>query len=128
MAEALFDTTVFIDYYRGDPKAKELMGAVRTGQLTASFSPITTYEIWIGISNRDEEMHFESVMRRFEEANLNTNMAKRAAYWLRDLTTRPREEIIRDALIAATAAERAETIYTRNVADFQRFYPNVQSY
>jgi predicted nucleic acid-binding protein len=55
-------------------------------------------------------------------------MARQAAYWLRGTGERPREDLIRDALIAATAAARGEVIYTRNVRDFQRFYARVKVY
>jgi predicted nucleic acid-binding protein len=33
MADALFDTTVLIDYYRGDVEARRLVDAVRTGAI-----------------------------------------------------------------------------------------------
>jgi hypothetical protein len=51
LADVLFDTTVFIDYYRGDAGAKELIDAVIGGSLTASYSSLTSFEIWIGIDN-----------------------------------------------------------------------------
>jgi len=128
MADALFDTTVLIDYYRGDVGARRLVDAVRTGVMTASFSPVTSYELWIGIRSREEELDFLAVLRHFEEAPLTSAMARQAAYWLRDTRARPTEDLIRDALIAATAAVRDEVIYTRNVRDFLRFYTRVQVY
>ena len=128
MADALFDTTVLIDYYRGDVEARRLVDAVRTGAMTASFSPVTSYELWIGIRSRAEELDYLAVFRRFDEAVLTSAMARQAAYWLRDIRERPTEDLIRDALIAATAAVRNEVIYTRNVRDFLRFYSRVQAY
>ena len=128
MADALFDTTVLIDYYRGDVDAQRLVDAVRTGAMTASFSPVTSYELWIGMRSREEELNYLAVLRRFDEAPLTSAMARQAAYWLRGTGERPREDLIRDALIAATAAARGEVIYTRNVRDFQRFYARVKAY
>jgi predicted nucleic acid-binding protein len=128
MADALFDTTVLIDYYRGDVGARRLVDAVRTGVMTASFSPVTSYELWIGIRSREEELDFLAVLRHFEEAPLTSAMVRQAAYWLRDTRGRPTEDLIRDALIAVPAAVRDEVIYTRNVRDFLRFYPRVQVY
>ncbi|MFQ5880468.1 MAG: PIN domain-containing protein [Dehalococcoidia bacterium] len=128
MADALFDTTVFIDYYRRDQRARALMNAVLDGILRGSFSAVSAFEIWIGISSHEEEIDYISIMTAFEEVPLTASMARTAAIWLKDMPPRRAEALFRDALIAATAAERAETIYTRNVADFQRFYPNVQSY
>ena len=128
MADALFDTTVFIDYYRGDRSAQALIDAVLEGSLRGSFSALTTFEIWIGISSHEEEVDYLGIMHPFEELALTASMARTAAGWLRNLPGRASEALIRDALIAATAAEHGETIYTRNVADFERFYRNVQTY
>src|SRR3989337_176850 len=110
MAEALFDTTVFIDYYRGDIQARRLIEAVRTVAMTASYSPLTSYELWIGIRSREEEVDFLAVLRRLEEAALTSAMARQAALWLRGTDEHPREELIRDAFIAATAALPDEPI------------------
>ncbi len=128
MAELLFDTTVFIDYYRGDLEARSLMYAVFEGSVTASYSALTAFEIWMGVLTHKEEIDFLGIMAAFEEAPLTASMAREAAASLRQVGIRRGEALFRDALIAATAAERGEAIYTRNVRDFQRFYDNVQSY
>ena len=128
MADALFDTTVFIDYYREDPSAQALMNAVLEGSLKASYSSLTSFEIWIGISSAEEEVDYLGIMGPLEEVPLTASMARVAAGWLRSLSAGQSEALFRDALIAATAAERDEAIYTRNIRDFERFYPNVQTY
>ena len=128
MADALFDTTVFIDYYRGDAGARSLLESVIGGTITASYSALTAFELWMGISSREEEIDYVAIMEFLEEAALSGSMARTAAGSLRGLSPGRAEALFRDALIAATAAERGETIYTRNVRDFKRLYPNVQSY
>ena len=128
MADALLDTTVFIDYYRGDAGAKDLIDAVIGGSLTASYSSLTSFEIWIGIGNREEEIDFLAVLSQCEEAPLTAAMARTAAIWLKGLSPRRAEGLFRDALIAATANERGEAIYTRNVRDFERLSIDVRTY
>jgi predicted nucleic acid-binding protein len=128
MADALFDTTVFIDYYRGDVGAQDLVNAVLDGRLAVSYSALTGFEIWLGVTTHEEEIDFLAVLDLFEEAPLGASAAMLAASWLRERTGRQSEALIRDALIAATAAERREAIYTRNVRDFRRFYADVQTY
>jgi len=128
MADTLFDTTVFIDYYREDPSAQALINEVLEHSLKVSYSALTRFEIWIGISSYEEEIDYLGILGPFEEVPLTASMARMAAGWLRNLPPRQSEALFRDALIATTAAERSETIYTRNVRDFTRFYANVQSY
>ena len=128
MADALFDTTVFIDYYRGDAGAQKLINTVLNGTLAVSYSALTGFEIWLGVTTHEEEIDFLAVLDSFEEAPLRASAAMVAASWLRDRPGRQSEALIRDALIAATAAERQEPIYTRNVRDFRRFYRHVATY
>ena len=128
MADALFDTTVFIDYYRGDEGARSLMLAVMNGVMTASYSPLTAFEIWMGVASHEEEADYTAMLAFVEEARLTTSAAKTAASWLRGTTPRRAEMLFRDALIEASAAERGEPVYTRNVADFSRLYSRVQTY
>ena len=128
MADVLFDTTVFIDYYRGDAGAKLLIDSLLAGSLTASYSSLTSFEIWIGISSRGEEIDFLAMLSQCEEAPLTASMARAAAIWLKGFSPRRAEGWFRDALIAATANERGEAICTRNVKDFERFAFHVRPY
>ena len=128
MADALFDTTVFIDYYKGDSAANALVQSVFDGAMTAPYSAITQFEVWSGITTHEEEIDYLAIMAICEVAVLTSSMARAAARLLRQFTPSRSEGLFRDALIAATAIERGETIYTRNARDFRRFNANVRSY
>jgi predicted nucleic acid-binding protein len=128
MADALFDTTVFIDYYEGDLSARQLVDAILDGQATATYSPISTLEVWLGLTNHEDEMAMTFVLSTMKEVPLTDAAAIRAAMWLRGMSPRRAETMFRDALIAATAFERGEVVVTRNVKDFQRFSVDVQPY
>jgi len=128
MADALFDTTVFIDCYRGDRGAEALMNSVLSGSMTASYSAVTSFELWGRISSIQEESDYLLFLAFCDEAALTASMARQAAVMLRGQSARRAEALSRDALIAVTAAERGEPVYTHNVRGFRRFYANVRSY
>lgn len=128
MTDALFDTTVFIDYYRGDPGAQDLIEQVLNGELIASYPSLTVFELWLGTMNAQEEAIHTDVLSVLEEACLNNEAAKRAAPLLRTLPIAERQRLIGDAFIAATAIVLEEPIYTRNTADFQRLGAPIRTY
>jgi len=104
------------------------MNLVLAGSITASYSAITSFEIWSGISSAQEESDYLLFLAFCDEVALTGSMARRAALMLRGVTGRGAEALSRDALIAATAEERGEPVYTRNTRDSRRFNVNVQSY
>lgn len=55
MADYLFDTTIFVDYHRGDPGAKSLIERLIQGSISGSYCALTLTELWIGISTVSEE-------------------------------------------------------------------------
>lgn len=128
MSDFLLDTTVFIDYYRGDPNARDIFEEVLAGRQEGSFSPMSVLELWMGNTSDREEQFYRDILVVLEEAPLNHIIAERAAGLLRSLGGDFRETLVRDALIAATAGERGEPIYTRNARDFQRFGVEVRAY
>ena len=128
MAEALLDTSVFIDYYRGDPGAQQLVEQVALGLLTASCSSITVFELWMGSMDKDEASMHQQLLDLLEEVPFDSSIARRAAELLRVAPAADRQRLLGDAFIAATASVRGETIYTRNVRDFQSLNVAVRTY
>ena len=129
MTDGLFDTNVFINWWRGDQGAVRLVEAVRAEQATASYSPITATELWVYEKlGRQEEIEYIALTSLLEEAVLTRDMAVSAGSRLRDFSDNRKRELWADALIAATAQARGEKIYSRDVKDLQRFYSNVQTY
>ena len=126
----LYDTCVFIDYWRGDTAAIALIDAVRKQPRSASYSTLSATELWLSPKlRRQEEIEFTALTRYFlQEAQLSTSAAMKAGQWLRPHSRSARMRLTADALIAATAEERDERVRTKNVKDFQRFYSNVQTY
>ena len=130
MSDALFDTTVFIDWWRGDPGATELVDAVTSGRMTASYSSITICELWQWDElERQEEIEYIALTKRYlQEAPLGFEAAQLAGTRLRGYKRNQRKELFADALIAATAQLRQETLYSGNDRQLSRFYSQVKGY
>ena len=126
----LYDTCVFIDYWAGDAGALSLIETARNQPKTISYSPISVTEIWqFPRLGRQEEIEFVALSRYFlQEAQLDTTAAMRAGEWLRSHKRSARMRLAADALIAATAEGRGDTVRTRNERDIRRFYSEVQTY
>jgi predicted nucleic acid-binding protein len=120
VSDATLDATFLIDLFRRDAGAWTVWNRVIAGELTVSYSPITVLELWLGTFTLGEEQFYEDVLLRAESVPLGSEAAKLAATWLKRMRPVP-ERIVRDALIAASAAQRGEPIYTRNRGDFERF-------
>jgi predicted nucleic acid-binding protein len=126
VTDLLLDTAFFIDLHRGRPAgANELWREIGQGIRTAAVSPITIYELWVGQRmDRAEEVFYEAMLTVLEEVPLSGRAARLAGVWLRSQASRS-EMLVRDSLIAATAAEVGAKVVTANERDFVNF-PSVE--
>jgi predicted nucleic acid-binding protein len=118
---SVLDTTFFIDLFRRDTDAALLWESLRRGEEAAADSTVTVFELWRGRLSLEEGDFYSDLMLVLEEIALSGAAARQAASWLRNLPASSAERLIRDAMVAASAAERGEPIYTRNHRDFSRF-------
>jgi predicted nucleic acid-binding protein len=129
VAQVLFDTTYFIDLRRGERGARSVWQQVANGQITAAFSSITAYELWLNKGlTRSDELFYHAMFSLLEEAPLTSDAALQTAQWVRLLPRKTRERRLRNAFIAASARERGEVVYTRNFRHFRRYYSDVKRY
>jgi len=135
VADYLFDTTVFVDYHRGDPAAKHLVERLIEGSISASYCALTLAELWIGISTihaeelrRREEMEYEAAFTLMESAPISNEDAKLAGTWLGKLDENARKELFADAIIGSVASRRGEVVCTRNKEHFEQFSVQVETY
>lgn len=135
MADYLFDTTVFIDYHRGDLAAKHLIERLVEGGISASYCALTLAELWIGISTnpdeklrRKEEMEYEAAFSLMESAPISSEDAKQAGIWLGKLDENARKELFADAIIGSVASRRGEVVCTRNKEHFEQFLVQTKTY
>ena len=135
MADYLFDTTLFIDYHRGDPEAKSVVERLIQGSITASYCALTLTELWIGISTiseealrRKEEVKYEALFALMESAPISDGDARLAGIWLGKLDENARKELFADAIIGAVASRRKEIVCTRNKEHFERLSVRTEVY
>jgi predicted nucleic acid-binding protein len=129
VSDGLFDTTFFIDLRKGDAGAMQLWSDVEAGRFTAAFCTVTVFELWVGSNFTSEDGEFYSrLFSQLNEVPLSAFAAAQAGIWLRGLSRLRRERRSRDAMIAATAWERSEPVYTRNIDDFLRYHARVETY
>ena len=129
MADLILDSTLFLDYVRGDSGAKKVVDQIIQGSLSCSFCPVTLVELWQadGLTRKDEIV-YQALLGFLEEVSLSRESAKTAGLWLSSLPEQERPTYQPYALLAAIAKERQEAICTCHPEPFRVFYDNVVSY
>lgn len=117
----LLDTTFLIDLINHDPDAKARLDALAEASTPVAFSVLTVYEVGIGLRGTNERERYERVTDSMSVVPLSRSTSQMAVSIQRTLRSRGEEIGAVDALIAATATERADArVLTRNVGEFER--------
>jgi len=66
LSDALLDTTFFIDLHRRDFGATQIWESIFSGEMTASYSAVTAFELWIGQLSSDEAAYMQTIGPREE--------------------------------------------------------------
>ena len=129
MTDMLLDTTLFQDYRDGHPGARAVVERIVAGEVTASFSPFTVFELWSSPGfDRRTEIGYLGLLRFLEEAPLSAEAAKVAGIWLGSISPEERAGMEHTTLAAAIARERGEPVCTRNAEQYSRFFPEIVDY
>jgi predicted nucleic acid-binding protein len=113
----VFDTDILVDALRGFSTGLDYV-EIAEQQGTPRLSITTEMELIVGCRNRRELRRLERFLRRFTIMAMTEVIAASAVTLLRQYRL-SHGLSISDALIAATALEYNETLYTRNVRHFQ---------
>ena len=112
----LFDTTVFIDYWRGRASARAIIERSLNGELLGGFSILTDLELWVGVrDDRDARDHI-TMLSPYRRYPLNVTIARRSGELAR--IYRANNMSIPDLIIASTAEFYGLTLVSRNTSDF----------
>ena len=111
----LIDTNILIDHLRGEPKATEVLRQVKDGNIQASISVITEYELLASSKlSSQETTKIAELLQIMPSMAITSHIAHTAANFHRQYRT----DLV-DALIAATAFLAKATLLTRNFKHFQ---------
>lgn len=118
----LFDTTIFLDYFRGSSPqhlaAKNLFIEKQTSS-EVHFSVVTMYELLIGKNATRERINkVELFLSRLTTLAVTEEVVKKAASLQRKYLREGKQIKTADSLIAETAWEHNLVLVTSNVKDF----------
>lgn len=114
----LFDTTVFIDYFRKKADANVLITQAASGMIAASISVITSAELWKGVCKRSDERAHELVISPFERIPVSHELAVRGGELSCLCVQQGYTVTVPDGILGATAEKYNLTIVTRNRKHF----------
>jgi hypothetical protein len=116
MVKALFDTNILIDYLNAVPKARTELGRY-DGK---AISIVTWVEVMVGTPG-DVESATRAFLATFDVIDLDEVVADRAVRLRRAHRIK-----LPDAVVWASAQERAMLLVTRNIKDFPAGDPGVR--
>lgn len=120
--EFLCDTSVLIDYLRGDEKVREFLQIDRFGRM--SMSSVTLMELVVGAFNKQEVRKIRNAFGAMRIVQINEDISAKAVELITSYS-KSHNLLIPDALIAASALVLDLPLFTRNIADF-RFLSQIQ--
>lgn len=120
----LLDTCVLIDVLRGREAAVAFVSGLKS---TPAISAITATELIAGAKGKREEEAIDRILATYEVAEIDLEIARLAADFVRDFGKSHGVDPI-DALIAATAKTRGLDLATLNIKHFPMFRGLKQAY
>ena len=124
----MLDTTLFESYLDGDLNAKNLIAQIIKGDITASVSSISIYDVWRNPKlTRHTEINYVALLTFIEQVALTADAARLAGIWLRSIDIHD-EGLLSCALVAAEANLRSEPICTRSNGLYDNFNVETKSF
>ena len=112
----LFDTTVFVDYWWGKTKAKQLINQAVKGNIEGNYSIITDAELWTGVNDKKSAKDHKIMLAPHRRYLLNVAIARRSGELLR--VYKNQDASLGDMLIAATAEYYGLLLVSRDRTHF----------
>ena len=115
MTRIVFDTSILVDYLRGNGKAVDVVERVARGEVDGYISVVTEAELYAGRECNTEAgmARVQNIIPLFTKILLSNEIAQEAGLYRRKYGIG-----IPDAIIAATANLYQASIWTKNVSDF----------
>ncbi len=124
----MLDITLFDSYLDGDVGAKTLINRIIKGDITASVSSISIYDVWKNPKlTRHAEINYVALLTFIEMVSLTSDAARLAGIWLRSIDIHD-DGLLSYALVAAEANLRSEPICTRSDGLYASFNVETRSF
>ena len=117
MANYLLDTTVLIDYLRGNWGAVELVNGLAHGGHNLAVCCVSVAELYTGL-NPAERTKAVGLTSGLDYYDISLAAAKEAGSYRHDYSRRGMALSVADTLIAATAIDQGAILVTANAKDF----------
>lgn len=114
----LFDSTVIIDYLRGNQQTAEYINKLLRNNIPILISVVTHAELLIGAKNKKDQIKLEKTLHAFTFIQINEEISNQAIKFIKSYTLSHGIQIL-DSFIAATAILNHYTLITSNVKHFQ---------
>lgn len=118
MPNYLLDTTVIIDYLRGEPKIVDLVRKLFSDGSSLGCCPINIIEVYAGMKPKEKPIT-EQFIDNLEPYELTPNIAKRAGTYKREYQQKGITLCLPDVAIASVAVSNDLILLTDN----PRHYP-----
>lgn len=117
MADYLYDSTVLIDYLRGNPIVRDYIQILIDQPRAVTYSVMTEAELWAGVRNREDEQRHRDLLSRMKRLTVSSRVARLGGHYYGQY--RHQGLSLADALIAATAQVHKQKLVTRNAKHFR---------
>jgi predicted nucleic acid-binding protein len=117
MTEYLFDSTVLIDYLRGQAGVQKYIQILLDQPRTVTYSAMTEAELWTGVRHRQDEQRHRDALSRMKRLGVTSRIARIAGRFYG--RHKAQGLSLPDAIIAATALVHRKTLLTRNTKHFE---------
>ena len=114
----LFDSTVIIDYLRGNSQAAEYINDILRKNLPILISVATHAELLIGAKNKKDQIRLEKTLIPFTPVPITKEISGLAIIIIKKYALSHGIHIL-DSFIAATAITQNYTLVTSNTKHFQ---------
>lgn len=114
----LFDSTVIIDYLRGNLKTAEYINKRFQKNQPVPISVVTYAELLIGAKNKKDQIKLDKTLRSFTSVAITQEISELAIMLIKKFTL-SHGILILDAFIAATSLAHHYSLVTANIKHFQ---------
>lgn len=112
----LVDTCIFIDAFRGEKKAKDLLNSIKD---KIAISCITEMELFMGAKTKERKKDLEKQLKVYSKILIDIETSNKAMQLMKKYNSKNRNLHIADCFIASSALVNNYPLVTNNIADFE---------